>query len=209
MTVGEESTDEDDLDAVPKGQSQNKDRNQPHSRLHTRAVTPQASYPLNPISSPPTARPKGRAFRIGGNTKRQTPASSPPPNDAISVPDTQGEAASQTIMPVSSQAAPDANKQPKKQRFKIGGKAKAGADDGALQSTIAASSTTTHFQPAESPALASSPPPLPVKEEPQSQAEQLPEETPEERAERKRAELKRRMEEAAKKQAQSKKKKRF
>jgi hypothetical protein len=120
----------------------------------------------------------------------------------------QGEVSDQTPNLASSQAVPDVDKPPKKQRFKIGGRAKAGAIDDASQTTNEPS-TTARFQLAQSPVLASSPPPIPIKEEPQSQIEQLPEETTEEKAERKRAELKRRMEEAAKKQAQGKKKKRF
>lgn len=198
--VGDESTDDEDLDGLPKGQSQNKSRKQQHSRPRIRDVTPQASYPLNPISSPQTSRSKSKSFRIGGTPKHQTPASSPPPNGVVSIAESQGEAASQTV--------PDVTQPPKKPRFKIGGKAKASADGNAPQTTIAASSTIGSFQPAQSPTSASSPP-LPVKEELQSQVEQLPEETAEEKTERKRAELKRRMEEAAKKQAQSKKKKRF
>jgi hypothetical protein len=199
--VGDESTDDEDLDDDPsKGQSQNKSLKQQHSRPHVRDVTPQASYPLNPISSPPTARSKSKSFRIGGTPKHQAPASSPPPNDAFPITESQGEAAIQT--------APDVTQPPKKQRFRIGGKAKAGADGNAPQTIIAASSTIGSFQPAQSPTPASSPP-LPVKEEPRSQVEQLPEETAEEKTERKRAELKRKMEEAAKKQALSKKKKRF
>jgi hypothetical protein len=208
MTIGDESTDDDDLDSLPADQAQIKNRKEPRGRAQIRDVTPQASYPLNPISSPPTARPAGRAFRIGGKSKQQTPASSPPPNDAITIPAVRGGVSVPPPDPESSQIAPEAEKPLKKQRFKIGGRAKAGTIDGSPQTTNEPS-TTTRSQLAQFPIIASSPPPIPVKEEPQSQVEQAPEETTEEKAERKRAELKRRMEEAAKKQAQGKKKKRF
>ena len=123
-------------------------------------------------------------------------------------PDVQRDVSNQTLDLAFSQTVPDVDKPPKKQRFKIGGRAKAGAGDVASQ-VPTEPSTTAHFQPAQPQMLASSPPTIPVKEEPQSQIELLPEETTEEKAERKRAELKRRMEEAARKQAQGKKKKRF
>jgi hypothetical protein len=99
---------------------------------------------------------------------------------------------------------------PRKPRkhFRIGGKNKTDAESASSQNDIAAN--TNHCRDANSPAPKLSPPSVqqqPAKEE--GPREEVREETSEEKAGRKRAELKRRNEEIAKKQAQNKKKKRF
>lgn len=101
---------------------------------------------------------------------------------------------------------------PKKPRraFKIGGKGKASQESASTQPEFTASPSTNRFRDANSPTPRSSPPPLPQEmQKEETPVEAVYEETPEEKAERKRAELKRRNDELAKKQAQHKRKKRF
>ena len=97
---------------------------------------------------------------------------------------------------------------PRKTRkpFRIGGKGKK-AEDGASQRDMTASPSTQRFRATQSPTA--EPPSSPPRMKEMTPVEEVHEETPEEKAERKRAELKRKNEEAAKKQAQAKKKKRF
>lgn len=101
---------------------------------------------------------------------------------------------------------------PKKPRraFKIGGKGKVSQDPASSQPEVIVSPSSSRFRDANSPTPRSSPPPLPQEmQREETPVEEVHEETPEEKAERKRAELKRRNEELARKQAQHKRKKRF
>lgn len=112
--------------------------------------------------------------------------------------------ASTHTSPGESQDVPSPKK-PRKQ-FRIGGKGKAPNDD---DSTLG---VTTSLAENRAKALSAEPSTSPprsrvVKEE--TPVEVDIDETPEQKAERKRAELKRKNEEAAKKQAQQRKKKRF
>lgn len=104
---------------------------------------------------------------------------------------------------------------PRKSRkpFTIGGKSRLSQEPASSQNDVTDSSKTGRLD-ANSPTPKSSPPPMPqgIQAEVgfvEEKHEEIHEETPEEKAERKRAELKRRNEEIARKQAQHKKKKRF
>ena len=114
-------------------------------------------------------------------------------------------------MPQLSQMDSQVETSPRKPRkpFRIGGKNKATQEVSSSQPEVTASPTTNRFRDAYSSTPKSSPPPLPQGLEEATLVEEVHEETPEEKAERKRAELKRRNEEIAKKQAQHKRKKRF
>lgn len=127
----------------------------------------------------------------------------------MSVPDHE---TSRTSMPPSTQVVPQTDASPKKPRkaFKIGGKNKPSKEAASSQLETTGFPISSHSREVDPPTLNSSPPPLPQEahREPTPVVEEH-EETPEEKAERKRAELKRRNEDIAKKQAQHKKKKRF
>jgi len=115
-------------------------------------------------------------------------------------------------MAPSTQVDTQVDASPKKPRkpFRIGGKNKVSQDAASSQREHTMSPRSSRFRDAHSPTPKSSPPPMPrdVQEE-EKPVEEIHEETPEEKAERKRSELKRRNEEIAKKQAQTKRKKRF
>ncbi|KAL1798954.1 hypothetical protein ACET3X_002991 [Alternaria dauci] len=188
--TGDDSTeDEEDLDALAKGQVKSKGQTI-HQTSRTRTPTPE-HHSSPKAASPPAQNAKVSSFRIG---------------------DAEPEA---DILPTRESVPPSQPTQsvmtPKKARkpFRIGGKGKA-VDGDASQRAITTSPSTNRLRNTQSPTIEppSSPPPsrvakamCPVKE--------VHEETPEKKAERKRAELKRKNEEAAKKQAQAKKKKRF
>jgi hypothetical protein len=103
----------------------------------------------------------------------------------------------------------DATPKKAKRTFKIGGRGKGAMGGSSQVQDTAPMADRTRATQSPSVQPPSSPPvgrpakePTPIKEEER-------EETAEEKAERRRAELKRKTEEAAKKQAQSKKKRRF
>ncbi|KAJ4982588.1 hypothetical protein SVAN01_11916 [Stagonosporopsis vannaccii] len=209
----EDSTDDDDdLDGPSRSQSQS--QSHPHDRtkrqgLHpTRSPSPPTS--AEPATSPPpvSSRPKGKVFRIGGRAKKNHPPNSQPEENA-SVSD---EGLGRDLIAPPKQVNTQVDTSPKRSRkpFKIGGKNKASQEDVSLQGEHTLSPKPSRFREVHSPTPNSSPPPLP--QDPQKEVvpvEERLEETPEEKAERKRAELKRRNEEIAKRQAQSRKKKRF
>lgn len=209
----EDSTaDDDDLDAPSKSQSQSQiqasrgTRQQPR---RTRSPTPHS--PAEPATSPPQiiSKPRGKGFRIGGKAKKETPPTSQPEEIAHAPEPASGR----DSMPPPVEVDESINASPRKPRkpFRIGGKSKPSQEATSSQREPTVSPRASRFRDAGSPTpKSSSPPPMPqeVKED-AAPAEVVHEETPEEKAERKRAELKRRNEEIAKKQAQHKKKKRF
>ncbi|KZM24919.1 uncharacterized protein EKO05_0002707 [Ascochyta rabiei] len=208
MDEDESTEDDDDLDVPSRSQNQNQD--QSHNRAprqtqqHIKSPSPKA--PSEPATSPPpVSRPKGRFFRIGGKAKEAEPK--PLRQEDESGP--RDVEATQSLVPPFSQFGSQTGTSPKKPRkaFRIGGKSKASQE--AASSQLDATATTTQFRSAHSPTPKSSPPPMPYIQKEATPREEMPEETPEEKAERKRAELKRRNGELAKKQAQHKKKKRF
>ncbi|KAH7406579.1 XRCC4-like factor-domain-containing protein [Phaeosphaeria sp. MPI-PUGE-AT-0046c] len=187
--------DEDDLDAPPKSLSQRSCSlvQNPSPRAESR--TPEEQPTTSDVQ--PAGQPKKKGFRIGGKAKQvlASPVQDEQPNEE----------------PPSSQMMGDDVTSPKKPKrtFKIGGKGKGGTNSG-LQVLEAVQPMADRTRATQSPSVhfPSSPPAGPaVKEE--SPEETMHEETAEEKAERRRAELKRKTEEAAKKQAQSKKKRRF
>ncbi|KAH6639138.1 XRCC4-like factor-domain-containing protein [Boeremia exigua] len=198
----EESTeDDDDLDVPGRSQSQG------HGSRQTRPPSP--PIPSEPATSPPPAsKPKGKGFRIGGKAKKETPETSQS-EEKETVTNHDSKEAS---MPPPSQVDLQVEESPKKPRkqFRIGGKSKPIREASSSQCEPAEPPISNRHRDTYSPTPKSSPPPLPQElREETAPAEEAHEETPEEKAERKRAELKRRNEEIAKKQAQHKKKKRF
>lgn len=204
---GDSTEDDEDLDVPIKTKSQSSiKQSQSQSRIKSPTIEEQSGRTR---ASPPATK-KVKGFRIGGKSKNIT-AKSPSPKrntgalatevaDPIPLPKNR-------LSPVPSQA--DVTPKKSKKVFKIGGKGKA-AQAGSSQVDTASSpvqrTRATQSPTAEPP---SSPPrPAPIKEESPIPEEAL-EETAEEKAERRRAELKRKTEEAAKKQAQNKKKRRF
>ena len=151
----------------------------------------------------PAAKTKADTFRDGSKSK--TAIESPP-----SLPMTTGTDVHPDDLLLTRESAPSSSPPiqaittPKKTRkpFRIGGKGKV-IDQEATRSTFRVGKTQS---PAVEPP---SSPPLPKTMRPTTLIKDIIEETPEEKAERKRTELKRKNEEAAKKLAQAKKKKRF
>jgi len=176
----------------------------------SRATYKSPSRKPSPKHSPPpkatsSSAPKTRvdAFRTG--TKPMTPTESPP-----TLPMTKGMDVHPDDLLLTRESPPPSSPPtqaittPKKARkpFRIGGKGKA-TDQEATQSTF-------RVRKMQSPTVEPpSSPSLPKTVRPTAPIKDVIEETPEEKAERKRAELKRKNEEAAKKLAQAKKKKRF
>ncbi|KAF2644464.1 XLF-domain-containing protein [Massarina eburnea CBS 473.64] len=155
---------DDDLDAPPKSQSQSYTRQAPpKARSLTLEPSPEPSPPKE--KTPPVQKPKARGFRIGGKAKKAETLP-PAPEEAL---DDRKEGET---------AEPPAGSNATKKSFKIGGKAKATANE---RSTSAVKDEDVPTRDVE--------------------------ETAEEKAERRRRELKRKNEELAKKQAQGKKKK--
>jgi hypothetical protein len=195
--------DDDDLDAVPKSQSRGSKLavRKPPSQLKSHTPEP---FPPRKTASP-AAKPKPKGFKIGGKVKTLALESPPPEEKPPAIQDIDMNE------PPSSQLDIETDATPRKGRrtFKIGGKGR-GTNGSASQRDITDSPNAKRTRAAQSPTAEppSSPPALtePVMEEtPEPQHE----ETPEEKAERRRAELKRKTEEAAKKQALTKKKRRF
>jgi hypothetical protein len=196
VTTDEE--DDDDLDAPSKSQSQSRT----HRSLPPKAksTTPESS-PQPPAKAPPTQKPKGKGFRVGGKAK----VSENPPPEPVEGHEPSSESGDLPTRPRKIASESRTISKPTKKSFKIGGKTKASADEGA-----------TEFTPAfrednDTPPAPKLPKTDPVLPAPKEEDTQMPydDETAGEKAERKRRELKRKNEELAKKQAQSKKKKRF
>ncbi|KAI4660173.1 uncharacterized protein J4E79_005978 [Alternaria viburni] len=202
-TEDDSTEDDEDLDAPPKSQSQGLSRT---PQKPTRKRTPTPEPRSSPKATTPTAqKPKVSSFRIGGKSKRATESPPPsPPKPADVEPEPEIRPTRESVPP----SQPSQATTPKKTRkpFRIGGKGKK-AEDGASQRDMTASPSTQRFRATQSPTA--EPPSSPPRVKEMTPVEEVHEETPEEKAERKRAELKRKNEEAAKKQAHAKKKKRF
>lgn len=197
--------DDEDLDA-PSGsqnQSQTLSRVVRQSQQHTES--PAQKPPSEPATSPPSvSRSKAKGFRIGGKAKRASSETSPE-NETTPV-----EPARATMSPPLQTDSVDASPKKPRRAFKIGGKRTMSQELGPSQQQVTISSSPHHGRNAQSPTPQSSPPPMPQEiQKEETPVEEVHEETPEEKAERKRAELKRKNEELAKKQAQHKRKKRF
>jgi hypothetical protein len=201
----DESTEDEDLDAPPKSQSQSSNQVLSKPPPSAKSPTPEASTPRKTKS--PATKPKA-GFRIGGRAK--TPV--------VESPQVEHSHATQEIGDVSIKEPPssqrdtevDATPKKAKRTFRIGGKGKAANGEGS-QRDVTMSPKAVRTRATQSPtAERPSSPPAPlraVKKETPMEPENK--ETPEEKAERRRAELKRKAEEAAKKQGQTKKKRRF
>ncbi|KAJ4368681.1 hypothetical protein N0V86_009590 [Didymella sp. IMI 355093] len=205
----ESTEDDDDLDAP--SQSQSKSQSQTPGRIprqtRPRTKLPSSEPPAGPATSPPPVsrvKPKPKGFRIGGKARTAMPDLSQEKEPAFGDQD-------RASMPPSSQVeSVDMSLKKPRRAFKIGGKNRASHEPASSQHEITASPTTSRFRDTHSPTPRSSPPPLPQQmQKEETPVQEVHEETPEEKAERKRAELKRRNQELAKKQAQNKKKKRF
>lgn len=202
----EDSTEDEDLDTSPhrqQGQTQSYASGQ--TRQHIKLPSPKEPSP--PGTSPPSlSRSKNKDFCIGGRLKKETPETLQQ-EDAPAADEQDATLSSILPQPQKDSQASVSSKRPRKP-FRIGGKHKNTAEASLSQHSVAVSPTNNRFRDAPSLTPRSSSLPLPKIE-----AEELPleeaRETPEEKAERKRAELKRRNEDIAKKQAQHKKKKRF
>lgn len=206
--ISDDATEDDeDLDALPKIQSQKSSQNArrpPPPRI--KSPTPEAPSPKS--ATPPVAMPKAKGFRIGGKTKETVPQ---PQNHLNTSPDADAVPLKE---PGSSQMIADIEQTPKKAKrtFKIGGKGKGKGDVGGssqVQDTAPPMADRTRGTRSPSAPPPSSPPASRPGRVTSPVVEEEREETAEEKAERRRAELKRKTEEAAKKQVQSKKKRRF
>ncbi|KAF1952871.1 XLF-domain-containing protein [Byssothecium circinans] len=191
---GDDTTDEDDddLDAPPKSQSQ---LQAPLRR--TKSPTPQPTPSKE--KTPPLQKPKSKGFRIGGKTKK---SETPPPAEEEAEPSSVNEDV--PIRPKVDRLDLPATAKPVKKSFKIGGKMKAAVGGGAKEPTPPAEEGGASAAVKSAPTKAVAP----AAQDEDVQMEDV-EETAEEKAERKRRELKRKNEELARKQAQSKKKRRF
>lgn len=196
----ESSDDADDLDALDSSEKRNRARTQirlqgpgvqePQTSKEAQVSARNSSPPSN-SKSYPVPRPSGKGFRIGGKARK---AASPEPDL---------EKPPQRAIPFGADdkvfiRAPGKQS---KHGFKIGGKTNVNTE--AQKSPSGAQTGSPHADP---------PSRLQVDTEAKSSTEVLTEaveETAEEKAERKRVELKRKNDELAKKQAHSKKKKRF
>lgn len=190
---------DDDLDALPKSQSQI--RKPPTQKLSTKAKSPTPELP----SSTSMPDPKAKGFKIGGKSGKVEP---PPAVTGVAETSISEES---DHMPTRSKTHPESvSFKPTKKGFTIGGKLKAagGASTGipmGIQSRgdLPIADKMESFYSIEiekQPAVEGS-----IERE-----QERREETAEEKAERKRQELKRKNEELAKKQVLNKnKKKRF
>ncbi|KAI0619154.1 XLF domain-containing protein [Pyrenophora tritici-repentis] len=201
QSTSEDSTeDEDDLDVPPMNGSQSQGR-----ALQTspgRKPSPKHS-PLHKATDPPAAKTKVNTFRIGGKSKALI---EPPPSATIVTgTDTHPDdllPTRESVPPCSPPTQTITTLKKARKPFKIGGKGK-DIDRETSQSAFRARQmqSPTVEPPSFPPLHEAVREPTPIKE--------VIEETPEEKAERRRAELKRKNGEAAKKLAQAKKKKRF
>jgi hypothetical protein len=194
--------DDDDLDAPPKTQSQRS--SQPVQKPLLEERSPTSKERLSSRSDTlPTVKPNERGFRIGGKAKKNVAEAPSLPNEDLDA-TLQADELPINRLP-SPQMTAEVTPKKAKRTFKIGGKGKS-SSGGASQNPDVVPPMTDRTRETQSPIAhpPSSPTSKSVKEE-----TPIEEETPEEKAERKRAELKRKTEEAARKQAQSKKKRRF
>lgn len=178
---------DDDLDAPPKSQSQRSSQPTRKPPPRAKSSSPEHLFP-----------PKAKGFRIGRRAKKASEEPLPSrTSEYLSV-----EATPNIDDVPADDSPPTANAEiPRKAKrnFKIGGKGK-GSEPVPSMADRTRATHSPSVQPRSSP--------RPAKEE-TPEVEEEYEETPEEKAERRRAELKRKTEEAAKKGAQSKKKRRF
>jgi hypothetical protein len=201
----ESTEDEEDLDSLSRSQSQGYKQTTRLPPPRPKSLTPEMPS-QSKADLMPSNKARGRGFRIGGKANKaaeKTPT--PPPRSPSNVESSPGK----EIMPPSSQVDSQASPRKSRRPFRIGGKARQGnAEEGqrAVTPSPKRSRTTATQSPTAEPP--SSPPPVHAVTV-ATPLEETHEETPEEKAERKRAELKRKTEEAARKQAQHKKKKRF
>lgn len=173
-----------------------------------------SASPHAPANTKPPSKAKGGGFRIGGKAKKASPQSSPPLQDHGSAivnttnladarphsPPAEGDASMKTEIKADAQKA--------RRPFKIGGKKKSTKNPSEQELEPSAAERKGDDKVLPSPkrdtSISSR---KDIKEE--TPPVEIKEETAEEKAERKRAELKRKNDEAARKQAQQKKKKRF
>lgn len=206
LTASEDDVteDDDDLDAPPKTLSQRSSQAVQKHSADVRTTTPGENPMIGDMQA--TEKPKNKGFRIGGKAKQKS--AEPVPREAAEpspVPKYQpGDDLTSSQMVANKVASP---KKPKR-TFKIGGKGKGGTNSGS-QIPEAAQPMADRTRATKSPSLQLPSSPPVVKEKSPNGKEPVREETAEEKAERRRAELKRKTDEAAKKQAQSKKKRRF
>jgi hypothetical protein len=201
--------DDDDLDAPLKSQSQTSRQPMKHSPSRAGSSTPDG-LPAPRPDARPAAQSKVKGFRIGGKAKQVAAEFSPPGlANHEATPDMDDTSLKESL---SSQVVADISSTPKKPKktFKIGGR---GKDSNGSSSQVhptappMADRTRDTHSPSEAPP--SSPPAGRSAKEPSPIEVVEREETAEEKAERRRAELKRKTEEATRKQAQGKKKRRF
>lgn len=190
--VTDDTEEDDDLDAPPSQKST--------KGFKTTSSTTNAE-------SPSPAMPRNTGFRIGGRLKQATET---PPLARGQEPDGKHDDLPVRHSPSSPPAeAVEASPKKVKKGFKIGGKGKTSTGEGSQ--TVAPDvrpEEGDHVSRPNDAKTASSP--LTRTDEEESMAEEpAREETAEEKAERRRAELKRKTDEAAKKQGQQKKKRRF
>lgn len=206
--------DEDDLDFPlnSRNQSQNYSQNQSQKR---RSTPPTVPLPLPiPTVGPESpqqeaVKPTIKYFRIGGKAKH-VPEKTPSPTEQSSAPGPDPDILPSRESVPPSELDSQANITPRKARrqFKIGGKGKSTDEDPSQRAT--ASPRTNQARRVLSPtAEPPSSPPISEHVKEETHVQSIHEETPEEKAARKRAELKRKNDEAAKKQAGQRKKKRF
>ena len=201
----ESTEDEEDLDSLSRSQDQGHKQTTSLPPPRPKSVAPEMPS-QSKADLMPSNKARGQGFRIGGKANKaaeKTPT--PPPRSLSNVESSPGKDITPPSSQVDSQASPRKARRP----FRIGGKARQGnVEDGQRAVTLSpkrSRPTATHSPTAEP---ASSPPPVHAVTV-ATPLQETHEETPEEKAERKRAELKRKTEEAARKQAQHKKKKRF
>ena len=187
----EDSTEDEELDALSQSQSQTYGRAPGQTQQHTKLPSPKELSLSG--ASPPPFRNKG--FRIGGRLKNDKPESLQQGKESVA--DNRGATLSSMLTRSQNDSHASASPKGPRKPFKIGGKHK-NIQEGSLSHCDATVSLTPK----------SSPPPLPKVKVEEPSLEEV-HETPEEKAERKRAELKRRNEDIARKQLQHKKKKRF
>ncbi|KAJ4299906.1 hypothetical protein N0V90_005153 [Kalmusia sp. IMI 367209] len=199
----DDDDDDEDLDAPPKNQSQShRAPPQAKSSMSERSATETKSSPN--LENPPPEKPKGRGFKIGGKLRKtESPPAEPQEEPSIATTDSDG------IPMRSKDDADGVGTKAVKRGFKIGGKPKAQTAMTAGEATTSNRASRETSEITQHPSVEPSAS-IPTRTGKQAvPVEEAREETAEEKAERKRRELKRKNEELTKKQAQSKKKKRF
>ncbi|KAL6706936.1 hypothetical protein ACN47E_004886 [Coniothyrium glycines] len=206
--VAESSEEEDDLNAPAKSQRLPQEQGTSIRPLPSNLSQSEAVPVPDDVSSHVT-KAKGSIFKIGGKSTKLSINTSPPDDHPVSNgerPPIRESSRSSPILDCPVESTPRMNRRP----FRIGGKDKHAVEGGGKRLMPSSPVEATRARAAQSPAAGPPSSPPSIRENRDSTPmEQINEETPEEKAERKRAELKRKTEEAAKKQAQHKKKKRF